>query len=331
MSEILSQDEINALLSAFASSEAETEKFGKKLKEVKQYDFTRPDKFSKEQIRTLQMIHSTFARMLSTTLSTYLRCPFQADLISVDQVTYDEFLKSIPHTTVICTFSIEPLIGNAVIEINLDVAFSIIDRLMGGTGTLIKQARELTDIEQILIVRVVEHCLNSYAEAWSSLIQITPKLEGISSNTLFTQIALRSDMVMLVTLEARIGTTVGTISLCVPIVTLEPILAKLSVQEYFSRQKQEPNEEMLLRVKSALSKAELECVAVLGRAYLRIRDFMELQEGDLIVLDSRAGEDIQIWIDSRPRFYAQPGIAANRRGVRITKVVEPLSESEVLR
>ncbi|MGQ9524924.1 MAG: flagellar motor switch protein FliM [Armatimonadota bacterium] len=328
MSDLLSQDEINALLSAFASGEADISYQGSRHREVKQYDFARPDKFSKEQLRTLQMIHSTYARMLSTTLSTYLRCPFQADLISVDQVTYDEFLKSIPHTTVIVNFSMEPLSGNALLEVNLDVAFSIVDRLMGGTGVLLKQARELTELEQTLMSRVVDHCLSSYADAWSSLVQIRPRVEAISSSTLFTQIALRNDMVMLVTIEARIGTTVGTISVCVPIVVLEPILARLSVQEYFSRQRQEPDVSSATYLRTTVSQIELPCVAVLGRADILVRDWLDLQLGDMIVLDTKVNEDVTIWVGSRPRFRGKPGLSGSHRGVCITGVLEPLGNQE---
>lgn len=328
MSDLLSQDEINALLSAFASGEADISRPGGRHREVKQYDFARPDKFSKEQLRTLQMIHSTYARMLSTTLSTYLRCPFQADLISVDQVTYDEFLKSIPHTTVIVNFSMEPLSGNALLEINLDVAFSIVDRLMGGTGVLLKQARELTELEQTLMSGVVEKCLTSYSEAWSSLVQIRPRVEAISSNTLFTQIALRNDMVMLVTIEARIGTTVGTITVCVPIVVLEPILAKLSVQEYFSRQRQELDDSSAKRLRAVLTGVELPCVAVLGHATIQVRDWMDLRVGDMIALDTRTNEDATVWVGSRPRFRGRPGLCGSHRGVCITEVVEPIENPE---
>ncbi|HPK62718.1 MAG TPA: flagellar motor switch protein FliM, partial [Spirochaetota bacterium] len=208
MTEVLSQDEIDQLLTAISTGEVDAEEMGKSTdqRKVKIYDFKRPDKFSKDQIRTISMIHETFARLTTTGLSAQLRALAHVHVASVDQLTYEEFIRSIPNPTTLAVIDMEPLKGNAVLEIDPSITFAIIEKLFGGkSDSGPKISRELTEIESAVIEGVIVRILGNLREAWSNVIDLRPRLGRIEVNPQFAQIVPPSDMVVLVTLETKIG------------------------------------------------------------------------------------------------------------------------------
>ena len=241
MNEVLSQDEIDQLLMAFGSGESDTEDFRqvKDTRKIKIYDFKRPDKFSKEQIRTVQMMHETFARLTTTSLSAQLRSLVHVQVASVDQLTYEEFIRSIPTPTTLAVINMDPLKGNAILEIDPAITFSMIDRLFGGTGQGTKVQRDLTDIEQSVMEGIIVRILANMRESWTQVIDLRPRLGQIETNPQFAQIVPPNEMVVLVTLETKVSDEEGMMNFCIPYLTIEPIISKLSTHSSGSLRSEE--------------------------------------------------------------------------------------------
>ncbi len=234
MTEILSQEEIDSLLTAISTGEAVPDEVSHtEQRKVKIYDFRRPDKFSKDQIRTLHMMHETFARLTSTALSAQLRALVGVHVASVDQLTYEEFIRSIPNPTTLAVVNMDPLKGSAVLEIDPSITFTIIDKLFGGRGEPAKISRELTEIELSVMEGIVVRILGNLRESWSNVIDLRPRLSTIETNPQFAQIVPPSEMVVLITLETKVGEVEGMTNLCLPYITIEPVISKFSAQYLF--------------------------------------------------------------------------------------------------
>jgi len=232
MTEILSQDELDGLLLAISSGEVDTTDYtaAREQKKVKIYDFRRPDKFSKDHIRTLQMVHENFARLTTTMLSAQLRSVTGIHVASVDQLTFEEFIRSISNPTVLGIAGVSPLPGNIILEISPYISFTIIDRLAGSRNITALPGREHTDIELMLLEGILNGMISNLACAWANITPVTPELVNIETNPQFAQIVPPNDMILLVTLEAKIGAVEGMINICIPYITVESVLHKLPAQ-----------------------------------------------------------------------------------------------------
>jgi flagellar motor switch protein FliM len=323
MPEILSQNEIDALLSALSSGGAvEGAPSPEPGKGVKLYDFKHPDRFSKDQTRSLQMLHEHFSRLTSTSLSTYLRTITEVKLVSVDQLSYDEFIRSIPNPTCISLFQMPPLEGNALLEISPSLAFAIIDRLMGGKGQAFHKNRELTEIEKSILLKIMDRIFETMREAWSSVIELTMSLKATEVNPqLFLQLYLPTEMVILMTQEVNVGESTGTFCVCIPYVVLEPIAGRLSSRSWFSG-RSTANEEITEEVMNHhLSKFNLPLTAYLGDARLKVKDILGLEKGDIVPLYTRRDEEIVVNVSGKPMYLGRPGTHRKHRAFKITKVV----------
>lgn len=325
MSEILSQDEIDALLSALSTGEVKTEqskKADEPHKKIRVYDFKRPNKFSKEQIHTIQAIHENYARLLATYFSAQLRTVVQITVHAVEQLTYEEFIHSLPNPTILNIFQMDPLEGNAVLEINPAITFSIIDRLFGGPGQAPEKIRDLTDIERTVTERFVVRSLDILREAWDNIIQFKPKLDIIETNPLFTQIVSPTEMVVLISFRTQIADNEGLINLCIPFLVLEPIISKLSAHYWFAGTAKEATQESIQKIKNRIEKASINVSAVLGHATIQVRELLELQVGDVIMLDSKVNDPIEIMVGSKIKFAGRPGVVGSKTAVQIVAVVK---------
>lgn len=322
MPEILSQNEIDALLSALsAGTMTETPAPAEAGKGVKTYDFKHPDRFSKDQTRSLQMLHEHFARLFSTSLSTYLRTITEVKLVSVDQLSYDEFIRSIPNPTCINLFEMTPLEGNALLEISPSLSFSIIDRLMGGKGQAFHKNRELTEIEKSILLRVIDRIFDSLQEAWSSVVDLSVQLKATEVNPqLFLQLYLPTEMVILMTLEAHVGESSGTFCVCIPYVVLEPIAGRLSSRSWFSGKSSSNLDATRAVMETHLNKFNLVLTAFLGGATLKVNDLLTLERGDVVALNRRKDEEIEVEVAGKPMFLARPGTHRKHRAFKITQV-----------
>ncbi len=331
MTEVLSQDEIDQLLTAISAGDTETEDFRpvNDTRKIKIYDFKRPDKFSKEQIRTVSIMHETFARLTTTALSAQLRSMAHVHVASVDQLTYEEFIRSIPTPTTLAVINMDPLKGNAILEIDPSVTFSIIDRLFGGTGQGTKVQRDLTDIEQSVMEGIIVRILANMREAWTQVIDLRPRLGQIETNPQFAQIVPPSEMVVLVTLETKVGEEEGMMNFCIPYITIEPIISKLSSQFWFSSVRRSSTTQYLGVLKDKLSTVDMDVVAEIGTINLPVRDVLNLRVGDVVRLSNvRVGDPFSLSVGNKKKFLCQAGVIGKKVAVQILKKLADIEQEE---
>ncbi|MBR6154766.1 MAG: flagellar motor switch protein FliM [Treponema sp.] len=332
MNEVLSQDEIDQLLQAISSGDNDSDDFKpvSDTRRIKIYDFRRPDKFSKEQIRTVSNMHETFARLTTTSLSAQLRTLVHVHVASVDQLTYEEFIRSIPTPTTLAVINMDPLKGNAVLEIAPEITFIMIDRLFGGSGdTGGKVNRDLTDIEQSVMEGIIVRILANMREAWTQVIDLRPRLQQIETNPQFAQIVPPSEMVILVTLEIKIGEEAGMMNICIPYITIEPIVSKLSSQFWFSSVRRSSTTQYLGTLKEKLSDVDMELIAEVGSMNVPIKDVLNLHIGDVIRFNTtKITDPLVLSVGSQKKFYCQPGVIGKKRAVQIIEKIKASDEDE---
>lgn len=322
-SDVMSQAEIDELLSAISTGAVSAEEIQseQKQRKIKVYDFRRPDKFSKDQIRTLYMLHENFARLLNTYLSAHLRTLVHVNVVSVDQVTYEEFIRSLPNPSVISVLQMKPLKGNAILEINPNIVFSIIDRLFGGNGGTATKPRPLTDIEEAIIRRVLNKTLESLQEAWKQVITLEPRLEVIETNPQFTQIVPPNDMVVIITLQTKIVQAEGLINICIPYLVLEPIMSKLTTTFWVaSSVVKQSSDESMTTLKKRLARTPIALKVELGSTTVTVQELLNIAVGDVLPLNSKVDEDLSVIIGQREKFKCKPGLSAKRVAVQITQI-----------
>jgi len=321
LSDILTQAEIDALISAMVNQDQEAEakkaSGGQTPKRIRQYDFRRPDKFSKDQIRTLQMIHENFIRPLQTYFAGRFRTMVQMVVGSVDQNTYSEFIRSISNPSVICAFTMPPLPGTCVLDINPVIAFPMIDRLFGGPGGSLPQTRPLTEIESAVMHGVIRGTLDAYAEAWRNVYDMKMTPGNIETNPMFVQVAAPGEIVITVAVDVRVGEHVGVITLCLPHLTLEPILDKLSAHNWFKTQAREVRAADVAAIESVVGEAKVPVAVELGRVDLTVREILGLNIGDVVVLDTKLTDPAKVKVGNETKFLGRPGQIRGRVVVEI--------------
>ncbi len=329
MAEVLSQSEIDALLAALSSGEMDANELKKEEteKKVKVYDFKRALRFSKDQIRGLTRIHENYARLLTTYFSAQLRTFVQISVASVDQLPYDEFIRSIPKMTILNIFEAPPLEGRMVMEVNPNIAYTMLDRLLGGQGGIPDKMGALTEIETTVMERVFSKALDSFHEAWKQIIEIDPYLEVLEMNPQFMQIVSPNEIVAVISLSTKIGDTTGMINICLPHVVLEPIMPKLSGQYWFATQRRTRDSSEQLLLQERVKTAKLPIIAELGTATITVGDFLHLSAGDVIQLDQLIDNKLSIKVGERVKFKGQPGTAKGRIAVQIDEVLEEGEET----
>lgn len=325
----LNQEELDLLLGGLGDKVTPVEEpasrplTGKPGK-IKLYDFRRPDRFSKDHIRTLEMVHDAYARLMQASLSTYLRSLVDAKVTAVQQLTYEEFILTLTNPTSINIFSMDPLKGNAVLEVNMELMFTMIDRVLGGPGIVPKKIRELTAIEQPVVERIIVRALDNLREAWQKVAPVVPKLEQLESNPHFVQIAAPSEIVALITLDVKIREQTGQMHLCLPYVLLEPIVPRLLAREWISSgQKGGPTAESNVNLKRRLGETTLRLTAVLGRARLSVAEILKLKLGDVVRLNQGIKEALTLEVEGHEKFLGYPGMINKKKGLKISEVITP--------
>lgn len=326
--DVLSQNEIDALLAALSSGEMDAEELKKEetQKRIRAYDFKRAVRFSKDHLRSLTRIHENFARYLTTYFSAQLRTFVQINVVQVEQLPYDEFIRSIPKMTILNIFEADPLEGRMVLEVHPNVAYAMLDRMLGGQGTAPTKINALTDIENSIMERIFNRALDSLAEAWKTVLDINPRLEGLETNPQFMQIVSPNETIALISLSTKIGDTTGMINLCIPHVVIEPIMPRLSVHHWFVSQKKKRAPEEVDMLSNRVRKAKLPIIAELGTSSITIREFLSLQPGDVITLNKRTEEGLHIKVGEKLKFIGTPGTVRDRMAVQIDEIVEGAEE-----
>ena len=322
MSVVLSQKEIDELLASFGGGQAPAER-GQEPKEdrpVRVYDFRRPDKFSKEHLRTLQMLHETAARHLTSAFSAYFRSMTQVSLNSVDQMIYSEFARSLASPGILAMLSLAPFPGNAVLDMAPSVTFEMIDRLLGGDGSQMERGRAVTEIEQAVVQKVVQVFLGGLREAWEGVAELSPLMVGLETNPMFAQVVGPNETCVMMGFAVRLGQTRGSLNLCLPFVTLESILPKLSAQQWIGAAR--TSEEGGQTMARSLELAPIPVSVELGRADVSVRRLTSLAVGDVITLNTPSDRELVVYVGNKPKFVGRPGTIGVRLAIQITGLAD---------
>jgi len=325
-SEVLSQNQIDSLLSAIDSGSTTVQNMQEKgqTSDVRLYDFRHPSKFSREHSQTLLAVHEIFGRLLGTQLTTQMRLPVQMEVASVDQLTYDEFMRSITNPTVVMIYRLLPLEGTILFEFTPGTAISIIERLLGGPGRAGARPRELTDIEQTLMSNVFNKGMVSFKEAWKHILpNLEPVIQALETNPRFVQICASSDSVLVISYEMKLGESTGSMRICLPYPTIEPVLANMHRQFFMSGQlRKEELQPLSEEVKRTMEQVEVKVALLLGYTDITVRDLIGLQVGDVIQLGSQPADSLPLTVEQTCKFHARPGTLGRQMAAQITAIVD---------
>ena len=296
-------------------------------KSYKLYNFRRPDKFSKDNLRALRDIHREFSKAISLVLSGYLRMRVEIEIVSVDQLTYEEFVRSMPSPISVGVFEFEPLSGQILLGISFEVISCIVNRMLGGVGATDPQSRELTDIEKALAKKVINIILKSLEDAWNTIVPVTGKFISLDDNYQSIQVATAGEIVALLTFEVQIaGKHFGLFSLCLPYPVLETVLTHLSTQHIFQTKGLVATNDERLKMISKINSSTVDLRVQFGTCSITLDDFLQLSEGDIIKLDNKVQDDLIVKVNDEKKFFARPGILKNQVCVKITDVYDEMHE-----
>ncbi|MBE5923691.1 MAG: flagellar motor switch protein FliM [Lachnospiraceae bacterium] len=322
MADVLSQSEIDALLKQLSSGELDAEDFSEEsVVKIKDYDFARPAKFSKEHLRTLEIIFENFGRLVSSNLPAYLRKNVQIDVMNSEAVTYSEFSNALSNPVLLGIVNFEPLNGNILIELASNLGFTIIDRMLGGLGDPLDKAREFSEIELSVLERIFVVLVDLLREPWQNVVEIHPKLERIETNSQFAQIISPSEMIAIITINMTIGNVEGLMNVCLPFMTLEDIMDKLNTKYWFSTMQSRDSDDYEAFIETAINKAQIPIKALLGRSSISVMDFVNLQVGDIIRLDSHVDDELDVYVGNIVKFKALPGSGSEAYAVKVTEII----------
>ena len=322
MGEVLSQSEIDSLLAALSTGELEVDETQQeKEKQVKNYDFKRPAKFSKEHLRTLEIIYEHYGRLVSTNLAVYLRKNIQISVASSETVTFSEFSNALSNPVILGIINFSPLPGNIIIDISCNLGFAMIDRMLGGQGNPLEKNREFSEIEMAILEKLIIICMQMMREPWTNVLDINPVMERIETNSQFAQMIAPSDMIAIVTLNVKIGEIEGLMNICLPFFTLEDIIDKLNTKFWYSTMQAKSSENYEEYIESLIRRVSIPVKAVLGKSSVSVNDFVNLQPGDIIRLDKGVDSELNIYVGNLRKFTALPGSSKDKYAVRVTSVI----------
>lgn len=322
MGEVLSQSEIDNLLKALSTGELDAEEYkNNDEKQVKVYDFARPSKFSKEHLRTLEIIFEHYGRLLYTNLPAYLRKNVQVEVMNSEAVAYAEFSNALSNPVLLGIVDFAPLKGNILVEVASNLGYAIIDRMLGGEGVSLEKKREFSEIEITIIERILTICVDLMREPWQNVVQIDPRLIRIETNPQFAQIISPQEMIAIVTLSLRVGDVEGLMNICLPYMCLEDVMDKLNTKYWFSTMKDRDENTYEEAIESLISKSDIPIKAILGGSTISVSDFVNLQKGDIIKLDMKVGQELDVYVGNIRKFQALPGTSNDKYAVRVTQVV----------
>lgn len=324
MAEVLSQSEIDALLSALSTGDVEPEQLKEKEEKhkIKKYDFRSPQKFSKDHIRTLEMVHDAFARIISNYLSGQLRKHVKVDIQSVEQITYEEFVHSIANPTILTIFKMPPLQGNILLEMNPQFSFQILDILLGGTGDRDEKAKEFSEIDKNILANITSEMIKSLILAWDGILEVKPEFEGLETNPSANQTLAPNEPVALLSFLVELGKSTTYMNLCIPYLSVEKVLDKLVVQYWFKTDESELEDEAREKLKKGLEPVKVNMHVELGKTEITVDDFLELVNGDVLVLNSQYSDPVRVFVENEECFIAKPGIVGKNMGIQLLDILD---------
>jgi flagellar motor switch protein FliM len=331
MSKTLSQWEIDALLNSIGGEEGGSGSTPGGVavadRNIKLYDFRRPDKFSKEHIRAIQNIHERFARVTASSLSSYLRASTSVSLSSIEQVVYDEYVHQLSNPTLVNLVELQPLSGRIVVEMNMHIGLAMLDRMMGGSGQVTIHRNELTDIEMALLRSLGATISAGLRDGWGAVADLQPVLVETVLNADLVQAALPGDIAALLLFEVNTLGLSGTISICVPHPVIEPLMDRLNTQAWFSSSaRKSGSENDRNRLAETIRDARLPITVELGTTTVNLGELLDIRENDVIRLDRSQEAELPIRAGKRARFLGRPGTLGGNRAVQVTGIPPSLLE-----
>ena len=324
MADVLSQSEIDALLAALSAGELSPDEVPKEeeKQKVKPYDFRSPQKFSKDHIRTLELIHDNYARIISNYLTAQVRMNVKVKIESVQQITYEEFIHSVPNPTILTVFRMPPLSGSVLFETNPAFVFQVIDVLLGGSGIGKVKNREFTDIDKNIIKVVNSGLIYNLKLAWEDVLEVHPEIEGLETNPALNQTLAPNEPVALITFSVEMGKSSTFINICIPYLSIEKVLDKLVVQYWFQESDEDVLQSSREQLRERLNIIDVKLTAVLGSASLTVDEFLKLGIGDVVTLNEKTSSPVKLVVEDEPYYYGKPGIIGKNMGVEILDIID---------
>ncbi len=322
MSDVLSQNEIDSLLKQLSSGELDVGDIEDTTSvKVKDYDFSRPAKFSKEHLRTLEIIFEHFGRLLSSNLPAYFRKNVQVEIMNSEAITYQEFSNALSNPVLLGVVNMAPLGGNIILEMATNIGYAIIDRMLGGMGEPLVKTREFSEIEISILERVFNIIIDLLREPWGNVVEIAPYLERIETNSQFAQIISPTEMIAIITININVGGIEGLMNVCLPYITLEDVMDKLNTKYWFATMQDKDEQNYAELIETAINKALIPISAELGRSTIMVMDFINLQVGDIIKLDKKIEDELDIYVGNIVKFKALPGSSERNYAVKVTEII----------
>jgi flagellar motor switch protein FliM len=323
---MLSQDEIDALVKQLAAPEHEGA--GGEGRKIKSFDFRynkRLEKFATNQLQTLRTLHDNFTRLLNNSLSVYLRTRVEATVTSIEQISYGDFIAGISLPSILSIFSMDPLPGSGIVQIDLNLVFSIIDRLLGGPGWFPQKLRDLTDIERTLMQRFMARMLNSYRESWNYLLTLSLKIEALDSNPQFIPRIIPLDQIVAyVSCELKVGDMTGVMNFCLPYLVLQSIGPQLADFQWSPSvvAGRGMTEEDIHQLARNVERAQVDCKVELGQTIVSLHDLLSLSLGDVILFDKDTTSPLVAKINEVEKFAVFAGTHKDRLAVEVSNIIE---------
>lgn len=323
MGDVLSQSEIDNLLAALSSGEIDADEMKTtEDRQVKNYDFKRPSKFSKEHLRTLVIIFDHYARLLSTDLPAYLRKNVSIEVMNSEAVTYSEFSNALSNPVILGIVDFAPLQGNIIIELAENIGYTIIDRMLGGSGAPLEKTRDFSEIELSILERIMNVCTNLLKEPWQSVLPLEPRLERIETNSQFAQIISPNEMTSIITMNIKIGNVEGLMNVCIPYACVEELIDKLNTKFWYSNIKTQDKKVYHDVIETAISRASIPIRAILGKSTISVTDFVNIQKGDIIRLNTKIEDELEVYVGNVKKFTGLPGSSNESYAVRVTSIIK---------
>lgn len=321
MSDVLSQDEIDNLLAALSSGELDAEEIkGTNEKQVKNYDFARPSKFSKEHLRTLEIIFEHYGRLVSTSMPMHVRKNVTVQVMNSEETTYSEFTNALSNPVLLGIVNMAPLQGNIIIEMAENLGFAIVDRMLGGYGMPMEKTRDFSEVELTIIGRVFVSLTDLLIEPWENVVEIEPRLERIETNSQFAQIVSPTEMTSIVTMNMQMGDVTGMMNICLPFSCLEPVIDRLNTKYWYANMQEKDSKEYKDVIEVAIEKAKIPIRAVLGKSIISVNEFTNLSLGDIIKLNTKVNDELDVYVGNIKKFSALPGASADSYAVRVQTI-----------
>jgi len=322
MGDILSQSEIDDILRQLTEGGADPDDPGGDApeKKVRVFDFKRPSKFAKDQLKTINIIHDNYSRLTTNFLTAHLRTLVQVDVIAVDALPFGDFSNSLTNPDVMAIIDFSPLSGSIILEMSPVVAFCCIDRILGGRGAMMQEIREFTEIEGALLERTITQMLNLYKTSWENVIDISPRLEKTETNPQFAQVISPNEMVALVTFNVKVAEAEGMMNICIPYMVIEPIISKLTTKFWYSLVEKEPIAHAKEMIEMKLRNSFVPVRGVLGMTNITVGELLELSAGDVLPLARDVSDEVDVYIGELLKFKARPGVMHKKAALKVTSV-----------